>query len=297
MKTRDRHHRWDRGLQTTGGEYSGRPDDFTTFQDVILARGRLDNRGGMARLARLTSVDGNIMSFDGTNDRVDFPTLTALPLVFTVELVWVTDSLAANRQILGKQGASAVGLSIVHTSTSTVTVTFRDSGGSTTTLTWTGVGAADIHALQIVRNGASFTGWLDGVTQTGVVSASLLGATGALSAGTDNGATWFLGSIDYLRIWDVARTERRDLNSRLLNPRNRHVMYCWVFTQGSADDIIDQGIRVAHATTAGSPTWASRGPLVTNPWPIQGMGYSVRANGDRELVVANGGRVHSLGVS
>jgi len=289
VKGRVPNYSWARGLQNPSQQ---RPDDFTTFQDIEHdGGGGIEIRHGSQRLGRITNALG-ILDADGTNDRVDFPSHAALvPLgtVFTLEILFQTDDISANAVVLGPQGASACGVKITHTSTSTVTALFTDSAAATTTLTWTGIAAATVCGLQLVRDGASLTGYLNGTTQTGTMSATNSLASGAYSAFTNNGADWMNGGIDKLTIWKIARTTHQDLYRRLLNPRNRNVLFDWVFNQGSQSDVIDRGIYNAHATTSGSPTWA-RANLACNPAPIAGMAYSVRRDGTRELVAATHGK-------
>ena len=299
-KERDRRVSWSRGLQTTVGDTSSSPEDFSTFQDVDTSGGGCDGRKGMVRLARIANEVG-ILDFDGTNDAASLNSHGSWPLgtVFTVEILFQVDDIASDRFIIGKKTASGTGITIKQTTTSTVVLVVTDSAAATTTLTWTGIAAATVCGLQLVRNGATLTGWLNGTTQTGTMTATTTLATGLASFGVDNGAGWLDGGIDYCRMWNIARTTKRDIYKRLDNPRNKHVLFDWVFTQGTGATpcVLDRSARENHtANVAGTPAW-TRAPIAKNPNPIQALAYNVRRNGTRELVILNGGRLHTATVT
>ena len=296
MKDRIRNFTFDRGLQDPGQD---RPDDFNGFQDVEHdGGGGVEARKGSVLLGKITNALG-IMDADGTNDRVNFPShasLVPLGTVWTLEMLFQADSLGADSFFLGPQTGTAAGITVKQTTTSTLVVTVTDSAAAATTLTWTGQAVSTVIGLQVVRDGASLTGYLNGTTATGTMSATNSLSSGSYSAFTNNGANWADGGIDYIRIWKAARTTHQDLYRRLLNPRNRNVLFDWVFNEGSQSDVIDRGIYGAHGTTAGSPTWA-RANLAVNPAPISGLAYSVRRDGTRELVAATHGRFYTATVS
>lgn len=285
-----------RGLSTTG--YSGgSPDEFDTFQNVETDHGGFEARGGMVRLAKIADARG-ILDFDGTNDRVDFPNswITMFPgTVWTIETLFQTDSIASDRFILGTQ-TGVSGLKIKHTTTSTVVVTVTDTGPTDTTLTWTGIAAATVCALKIRRIGTSLIGWLNGTTQTATMS-SLVFRSGAGSLGCDNGASWFDGGIDRISGWSSNRTTLQEMYRRVQNPRHKDLVFDYVLTQGTAStpDVHDRSVYGLHAAVQGTPTWA-RSPL-SNSAPIQGMAYSTRINGTRELAIMSAGRPYTAAVT
>lgn len=300
MKERDRHVSWARGLQTTVGSTSSDPEDFSTFQNVDTSGGGCDGRKGMVRLARIANEVG-ILDFDGTNDVAGMNAHTDWPLglVFTFEILFQVDDIASDRFVMGKKTASATGITIKQTTTSTVVVVITDSAAATTTLTWTGIAAGTVCGLQIVRSGATVTGWLNGTTQTGTMTATAVLTAGLASFGTDNGASFLDGGIDYARAWNIARTTKRDIYKRLDNPRNKHVLFDWVFTQGTGATpcVLDRSARENHTVNvAGTPAW-TRAPIAKNPNPIQGLAGNTRRNGTLELVILNGGRLHTSAVT
>lgn len=298
MKQRDRYFDFSKGLQTTGYDRSGEPDEFDVFQDVETDFGVAEARKGKV-LLRLFTHATNIMAFDGVNDRVDFPAELALNTVlgtrWTVEILFKTTSVAANHYLIGS-ATGACGLTIRHTTSSTVVVVVTDSAAAASTLTFTGVAAGTLCGLQVTRDGATVAGYLNGDTQTTTMSATTLLATGAISAGTDNGASWHLGAIDTFRGWSVARTTRADLYSRRMTPRHRDCLWDFCFETGTGGDILDRGRNQYHATTAGSPAFNAT-LLANNPAPVQGLAYNVRKNGTREIVAVVAGTVQTAAVT
>lgn len=288
-----------RGLQTTGGDRSEQPDEWAVLQDVEAEGGNLEARMGRVLLQHIANPT-SIMAFDGTNDRVDFPTAlalgTLLGLKWTIEILFKSTSVAASRVIIGKFDATAVGLVVTHTSSSTVTVAIRDSAGNTTTLTHSGVAAGTLCGLQVTRDGATLRSYLNGDVQTGTMNATNLLDVGQISGGTTNGASWHLGSIGKFVGWSVVRDTQEDLYERRINPRHKDCLWDYVFEDSTAHDIIDRGAAQMHAQTLGSPAFNATA-LANNAMPIQGLGYARRKNGTRELDIIAGGTAYAATVT
>lgn len=298
MKDKKRYFTFERGLQNTSFGRSGRVDDFFVFQDVDVDHGDIESRKGRVLLARVANAT-SIMAFDGVNDRVDFPAELALDtilgLYWTVEILFKTTTLAANHFVIGSATGSC-GLTVKQTTGSAVVVTVKDSAAASVALTHSGVAAATLCGLQVTRSGSVLTSYLNADVQTGTMSATNLLATGAISAGTDNGANWHLGAIDTFRGWTVARTTRRDLYQRRMNPRAKDCLWDFDSTDNTAHDWIDKGRNQYHAVPAGSPAF-NAAALANNASQVQGLGYSVRKNGTREVVAVIAGTAYSAAVS
>lgn len=289
MKNRARFFTFTKGLSTTtNGKL---PDEFSTFQNVETDLGQLDVRKGRVRIGTITNST-QILDADGSDDTVPMGNIPLVPVSttkWTFEILWTNDSVAASKYVIGRNGSSACGLKIQHTSTSTVVATITDTAANATTLTWTGIDADVTCGLQITRDGATLTGWLNGTVVTGSMSATNDTAAGTWNAFSDNGANFLNGGIDYIRIWNIVRTTRRDIYHRLLNPRHKNVRYDWVFVTDSIGDIQDRGRFGAHLVASGSPAF-DKDALCLNAAPVQGIAYNVRKSGAPELIVANGGR-------
>ena len=287
-----------RGLSTTG--YSGgSPDEFDTFQNVETDHGGFEARGGMVRLAKIADARG-ILDFDGTDDKVTLPTdFSTLGLIWTIGVLFQTDSIASDRFLVGRPSATTIGFTLKHTTTSTVVVTLIDSGATTITLTFTGISAGTLCSLIIWRNGATVTGWLNGTTASasGSIGAALLLKSGFPVVGADNGGSFFDGGIDRMTCWSAIRTTKQDAYRRIQNPWHKDLVFNYVFTQGTAStpDVHDVSKFGLHAAVSGTPSWA-RTPL-SNSAPIQGMAYSTRIDGTRELAIMSAGRPYTAAVT
>lgn len=286
-----------KGLSTTGHS-GGSPDEFDTFQNCDTDRGGFEARGGFVRLAKVADVRG-ILDFDGVDDRVNLPqSIQLLGVVWTIKALFQTDTIASDSFPMGSTTGNC-GITIKHTTTSTVVVTITDSTPTAVTLTFTGIAAGTVCALIIWRNGATVTGWLNGVAASGSgsLSATLLLRSGLASLGTNNGASWFNGGVDHITCWSVIRTTTQDAYRRIQNPWHKDLVFNYVLTQGTAlvPDVHDTSKFGLHALVTGTPTWA-RTPL-SNSAPIQGGAYSVRANGTREVAFLSAGRPYTAAVS
>lgn len=288
-----------KGLSTTG--YSGgTPEEFDRFQDVETDHGGFEIRGGMVRLASVADSRG-ILDFDGVDDRVDLPAsspLSSLGTIWTVGALFVVDDLSSLRTIIAKYGAATIGLQVNVGTLGTVNVVFRDTAGNTTQLTSAAQSAGATIALTAYRSGDSVGIIVNGTTTTGTMSsATNLMDTGRVSLGTNNGANWLDGGIDFVRAWNVVRTTQQDAHRRLQNPRVASVLCDYVLNQGTANtpDVHDRSAYGLHADVQGTPTWAKT-PL-SNSAPIQGIGYSVRRNGTREIVFMSAGRPYTATVT
>lgn len=300
MKARPRYFdgSFSRGLRTTPHGRSAEPDDYAVFQDAEVDRGGCEIRGGMVRVGRITNTTGQL-DFNGSDVFVTIPSAAGLSslaiLQWTLELIFQADTLAADRFILGRAAASAVGVSIKQTTTSTVVIVITDSAAATLTLTFTGVAAGTICLLAIVRDGANVTAWLNGSTQTGTMHATLGLPASVHVVGKDDAGGFLDGGVDRMTLWAEARTNRNGLAMRVMNTRNPKIIFNYVFDRGAADDVIDSGRAGVHAVPSGTLAW-TRTPLALNPAPIQALGYNVRKSGAREVVAVSYGRFHTATV-
>lgn len=266
------------GANTTSlGHTSGFPiwqvfDDARIDQDV--SRRRL----GKTQIARFASVD-DLIVFDGASNYIDFDSYVAkfvpLNIRFTLETLFKTTSLAADRYILS-QWASTI-LEVKHTTAGAVVVSFVDSGSTTTTLTWTGVTVNTVCALQVVRDGASLIGRLNGTTQSATVSATNLSLSGTgtwrIGAARPGGVSkYHAGLIDYIRLLSTAEADQRHAYLRLPNPKANNVVFDYVCRpdpQGSAY-VIDRGPNEMNATTSGAIT-STGAAIAYNSAPVIGL--------------------------
>ena len=280
-----------RGLETTRDTRSEDPFGFVEFLNGRVDKATARRRNGMVRLYRW-AAGSDLMEFDGTNDYVTVRKDSRVwpwPTRFTFEMLFKTDTVAADRQLLGSSTASNVGLKIVHNTSGNVVTTITDSASTATTVTHTGVAAGAVHAYQLVRDGASVTVRIDGTAQTATMHATnLLIGTGIQSFGQDNGASYYKGWIDFARLRRVARSDQADGWARLPDPRAPSVIFDYVFENDANDYILDRGPYGLHAAASGSPVSTSAA-LAVNPAPILGITQNRDSSAARQGYVRVGG--------
>lgn len=255
-------------------------------------------RKGMARLYRFTAPS-SLVDFDGTDDLIQFGTGTTLIgslTTFTLEALWVNDTVAASSFVLGRNAAANVPIKIEHTSSSTVVTTITDSAGTASTTTHTGIGAGVACAWQLVRVGSAVTVKINGTSQTTTMNATNAVAAGTQQAGGDNGASFFNGALDFFRGFRTAKTSQMDGWTRLLNPYATAVLFDFLGGVDANGVCVDRS-RVGrnHGTSTGSPT-SARAPVAVNPAPILAIASNKDNDALRQSYVRAGGIVYPLEV-
>lgn len=283
-----------KGLETTRDTRSSR----LAWAQYLNSRTADDGdvrRSGMVRLHRF-AASSVLMDFDGTDDDVDLTSesvIRPLGTIFTIETLFQTDDIASTRTILGKNAASK-SITIVHTTSSTVVVTITDSAATDTTLTWTGIAAGTLCALQIVRNGASVTGYLNGTVQTGTMNATNTLATGAMTVGSNNNADFFDGRVDFFRIFRYAKTTRLDAWTRLVNPRVAGVLVDYVFEPDANGYIVDRGPRGLHSSAVNGTPATNVAPLAVNPVPVLGIASNLDTSSAQKAYIRAAGALYPV---
>ena len=281
-----------KGLETTRDTSSSRLA-WTEYLNSRTAEDSDARRKGMVRLHRFAAASV-LMDFDGTDDDVDITAesvIRPLGTIFTVETLFQTDDIASARTILGKNAASK-SLKIVHNTSSEVVVTVTDTSATDTTLTWTGVAAGTLCALQIVRNGASLTGYLNGTSKTGTMSATNTLATGAMTVGSDNNADFFDGRVDFLRFFRYAKSNRYDAWARLVNPRAPGVIIDYVFEPDANGYVLDRGALGLHTSAVNGTPATNVAPLAVNPVPVLGIASNLDTSSKQQAYIRAAGALY-----
>lgn len=286
------------GANTTVGAVTSRAA-WRSFDEALIDAGTSQRRLGKSRAYAFTPTS-TIIDFDGTNDYVTHGTAAAywpLGVQFTTEILFVVDSIASDRFVLGRSGAPAVYLTIKQTTTSTVVVVLTDSAGNTCTLTWTGIGAGTLCALLIARNGATVYGSLNNTVMTGTLaSATNDMASQAPRFGQDNAGSWLDGAIDTYRILSTYETSQRHGWLRNPFPRADNVVMDYIFTIDADSYVYDRGIFEQHGTTSGSPA-TNRTALALNPDPVEALASNVDGSGRRQAYAVVGDRAYPFRVT
>jgi len=120
---------------------------------------------------------------------------------------------------------------------------------------WTHVAAVyddDTGWLRIYINGV-----LDKEENVGPGMLAINGSVVTIGVDYLNSPRYFEGSIDEVRIWNVARTEAQiadHMNSRL-SGTEQGLMGYWPMDEGSGTTVNDQSVNTNHGTIVGNPTW------------------------------------------
>jgi len=283
-----------KGLETTRDTSSSRLA-WTQYLNSRTAEDSDARRAGMVRLHRF-AASSVLMDFDGTDDDVDITadaSIRPLGTIFTLETLFQTDDIASERTILGKNAASK-SLKIVHNTSSEVVVTVTDSAAADTTLTWTGIAAGTLCALQIVRSGASLTGYLNGTFKTGTMSATNTLATGAMTVGSDNNANFFDGRVDFLRFFRYAKSHRHDAWARLVNPRAAGVIVDYVFEPDANGYVVDRGSMGLHSSAVNGTPATNVAPLAVNPVPVLGIASNLDTSSVQKAYIRAAGALYPV---
>lgn len=272
---------------------------FPVYSDLTgmrVDRGPFRRRLGKTALTQFDATS-NLIVFDATNDTVAIP---ADDRVFpwgtrwTLEILFRTTAVTANRVILGGTGAADGGVLITHKTDSTIETVVTDSAATPTTITTAGTYAAgsDVR-YQLVRDGASLTVRTNGTAATGTMSASLSLSDKPLSIGSDNSGSYYEGRIDFVRLLRTALTSQRWGYLRLPDPRASFVLFDYVVANNGNNTVMDRGPYEMHATTTGSPT-TNGAPLAPNSDPVTFIASNLDQNNERQSYVGVGPKVYPV---
>lgn len=260
-----------KGANTTALGHTSAFPVYPVLDEIDLNRVAAQRRKGKVAIYTF-SGSSDLIEFDGTNDVVTpYLDTRVIPLGvrWTAETLFVSTSVASDRCIVGRGGASAAWLKVIHNTSSEVVVTLTDSAGNTASMTWTGIAGGTVCALQVTRNGTAVTGYLNGTSKTATLaSATNLMQNSAWVFGADNSGSYHLGRIDYFRVFSALKTTTRDLSFRLLDPRASTVLMDYILTKDANSKVIDRGPYEMHAAAAGAPTTAGA-VLAVNPEPVR----------------------------
>lgn len=266
---------------------------WRSFDEADVSGGGNRRRNGKVKIYQFP-VTSRVVDFDGSNDAVTLTSFApeALPTRWTMEMLFVVDDIASTRQILGGTGTGA-GIRVLQNTSGTIQVIIRDSAASTTTLTFSAVSVGTVCALMVTRNGAEVTGYLNGSTQTGTMSATNVLATHTLVIGANNAAGYLDGGVDFLRFLNTVETSQKHGWIRLPDPRADNVIADWIVTLDANNYILDRGVNEYHGLATGSPA-STRVPVCLNPDPVLAIGSNLNKSGARQVYAVVGDGVYPL---
>ena len=282
-----------RGLQTKALD-DGQPlPEFPVFHDVRVDRGVAKVRPGMARLLDMTSLNG-ALDFEASSSQyaqaeVD-PRVWTLGTKWTLELLYNLETTTSGTILY--VGTTTPSL-ILDISSSKLRLRVYDSATPTTVTTAADVGAGD-QSVQIVRDGASLTIRTDNsVEDTGSMSATnlLRAPVGDIHLGADaTPGTYLDGVIDYIRLFDVARSNHNDRLVRFPDPRAGYVLADYDMNITSNGIVKDRSRYENHLLGASGAVPTDATALCHQSAPVNGITYYVDNDSKKYALVIAGGQ-------
>lgn len=299
--------RFNRGLQTTRSDEGNQTfDAFEVFQNVRTGAGGLVRRGGEVYLG-IAGTNHGVLTFDGTNDYLllaNDTRVTQFGLRWTFECAVECRVQTGNHYIWGNEAASTPGFTLHVTSAGAVVANIWDTASTNTTLTSASgvIGVGGFNFISVVRNGATATMYVNGVSRatSSSLSSTLLcrAPTTRITIGRHEGGSYFDGDMDYIRILEIARTDVSDGRLRWQASRAPYVLFDMTMELDAYGRVLDRGrygLHSRHKSQTGTPA-AGSGPEVIQDSPVQAIHPFVDSAGKRRLLVVAGGRVHSIEV-
>jgi hypothetical protein len=185
---------------------------------------------------------GNSLNFDGTNDVVSIPNHATLNITTAITLeAWVYATKNTGIQNVISKSSSSANNGYIFPRTDngwTNTIIYFHIGGSWRTLSAAYPGLNAWHHLAATYDGATIKLYIDGVlsasqAQTGSITTN----SNVLALGNQTGFTEFFGgSVDEVRIWNVARTQAQIMankNTHLDPTAEANMVSNYTFNQGT----------------------------------------------------------------
>lgn len=177
-------------------------------------------------------AQNNALNFDGINDFVNCGNPTAFQSNTITMEAWIKAKPASGyRGIVTKQGAYSLYLSNNILISHLYNVTDLSTGIDVADDTW--------HHVALTLSGGTVTVYLDGVVSATYFGYNVTDQTKNLliGEGAPNFGQAFNGSIDGVRIWNVARTQTQIQSTMNSNtPSATGLVAAYYFNQGSAND-------------------------------------------------------------
>ncbi len=295
MRSHIQRDNFSRGLQTKSREDGKALPDHEEFRNVRTGKGGAYRRGGRAAVHQGLSDDAKAFTFGGTDhasEEVD-TRVWGLGRIWTIEAACTPSSVSGSPCLVyaGHTTPSVV----IDVSGGFWRARIWDSAATLTTLTSTTAAAASAVTLQVVRDGAAVSLLVDNVEEdTDTMSATLNLRTPVGDLRVMRGAStdYLAGDFDYVRVFDVARTDHADRLIRYPNPRARSVRANYMCRSDKTTRILDLSRFENHLTITG--TIASATSMLHNGTSCQGVHAYLTRDGNRRILVPGGGLVRSV---
>jgi len=277
------------GLNTKANETGLDPMDCTALQDMRVVGKDLIQRLGIVRVGQVGGTAKG-MDFDGTNQSASCAVDTR---IWTLGLNWTLEVGIEPDVTTGTQGILSVGSTtpnlILDITGGNLRLRVIDSGATTTTIT-VGAAAASVQTVQVTRDGATVSTRLNnGTAVTGSMSATnlLRAPVGSLRVALDDGANYYNGTVDYVRLYSYTKSNHNDRLIRNPAPRAEYVLADYDFNESAGGLIYDRSRYDNHLITANAPSEVTS--LCHGPDPIRALSMGVDQTNRKQLLVCCAG--------
>lgn len=266
--------------------------EWVELRDWRLSSGRLKPRPGMARVDKAdTTIRG--ISLNGSSQYLEIAAddrVWSTGLHFTIRAICTPSAFSGVQTIIGFKHATDVPVWL-RLDGGNVKATVRDSGGTSTTLTSSSTFSAGPLGIELVRDGATLTLYVNGAQEaTDSISATLAfdGAGGNLLFGA-TGATpgsFFGGTLDGPEYLSIASHPTTESLVRFPDPRSS-VCRAWYDFDLDANDVVRDYSRFRnHGRAIASPTDTA---VLSHPWaPIHGITSFLTRDGETRVFLVAG---------
>lgn len=280
------------GLNTKANETGLDPMDCTALQDMRVVGKDLIQRLGIVRVGQVAgtakALDFTAASSDMLSCAVDTRPWT-LGLNWTVEMALEPDSTAGTQGIL-TVGSTTPAL-ILDIAATDIRLRVWDSAAALTTIT-VGAAATAVQTVQVTRSGATVSTRLNnGTAVTDTMSATnlLRAPVGDLRVARDNGANYYDGTVDYLRLLSYTKSNHADRLIRHPSPRAEYVLADYDFNVSAGGLTYDRSRYENHLLATNVAAGDEVTSLCHGPDPIRALSMGVEQNNRKQLLVCAGG--------
>ena len=284
------------GLNTTA-DATGLPLlECVALQDMRLVGKVLEQRLGIVRVGKVggtaKALDFTAASSDMLSNAVD-TRVWALGLYWSVEFAIEPDS-ASGTQGLFVAGHTTPAISCYIDGSDDIIFKVWDTNNDAVTAT-VGAAAASLQTVQVTRSAATLTMRLNNgtaTTDTLHATRNVRTPVGDLRVARDDGANYYDGTVDYLRVLSTVKANHADRLVRLSNPRSAHVLAD--YDMNMTGTLVYDRSRYGNHLIATNITAAEEvTSLCHNPAPIRAISMGVdEATKRKQLLVCAGGNYY-----
>lgn len=289
-----------------GRFFNGAIDDVKIYNTALTASEVIADYNGSSSIASYTSQFGNSVLMNGSTDNIQAIDYSLGTSDFTLE-TWIkpstigtTGNLITNRTT--ELDAQGNWFALVKSNTGNINFEMAEAGtpGSYAVITSANtIPTATWSHIAIVRSGTTITCYINGIVQatlTDVFVRNLTSTSGqnksTIGAWAVQNAQFFNGSMDEVRIWNIARTASQiqtGMNNPLTGAETGLVGYWDMNRTGQGAGLTVDNNAIATGTAMNGTTFGTASTPVFSPVMVQqapGSGNAISFDGVNDVVTA-----------